>query len=370
MAKKKTHEEYVEEVALINPDIEVIGEYINAKTPILHQCRIDEYKWMVEPTNILSGKGCPKCANKHRSEKQTLTHEQYVKKLARIHPDIIAVEQYINAKTPILHLCKKHQIKWFITPDSILHGCGCPECSKESFKKATTRTRDEYISELSLKNPDLILIGDYFGNKTPTSHYCKIHDYIFNITPDGALAGHGCKYCGRDKIRKKKFKSEEDYISELAEKRPDVKLVGKYLGALTPTEHLCVEHNMVWKVTPANIFYGSGCPLCNESKGERLVRLWLEKHSIQYISQKKFDDCIDLCRLSFDFYLPEYNAIIEVNGRQHYEPVEYFGGQEKFETQIKHDKIKSDYCRENNIRLLCIRYDEDINKALINFLFI
>lgn len=370
MAKKKTHEEYVVELAIKNPNIEVVEEYINAKTSILHHCLICNYYWKVSPTNILSGKGCPECSNKRQRENRAFSHEQYIEKLKTIHPYIIPIEQYINAKTPILHYCKNHNVKWIAMPDKVLRGCGCPKCSKESFYQTRTKTRDEYITELSIKNPDLILIGDYFGNKTLTEHYCKIHDYIFDITPNSALAGHGCKYCRSDKIREKQFKSEDVYVEELKERRPDIKLVGEYLGALVPTEHLCLEHNVIWKATPANIFYGSGCPQCNESKDERLVRLWLEKHSIEYIPQKKFDDCMDICHLSFDFYLLDYNTLIEVNGRQHYEPVEYFGGKEKFDIQVKHDNIKKQYCIDNNIRLLCIRYDENIEEALTNFLFI
>ena len=47
--KKKTHEEYVVEVAKANPNIEVIGTYINIKTKILHRCKIDGYEWYATP---------------------------------------------------------------------------------------------------------------------------------------------------------------------------------------------------------------------------------------------------------------------------------------------------------------------------------
>ena len=65
---KKTHEEYVNEVFLVNPNIEVVGEYIDAKTKILHRCLIHDVEWMVSPTNILSGKGCPECAKQKRKK--------------------------------------------------------------------------------------------------------------------------------------------------------------------------------------------------------------------------------------------------------------------------------------------------------------
>lgn len=61
---KKTQEEYVAQVVEVNPNIEVIGAYINSNKPILHRCRIDGYQWNAYPTHILAGHGCPVCTNK------------------------------------------------------------------------------------------------------------------------------------------------------------------------------------------------------------------------------------------------------------------------------------------------------------------
>ena len=71
--------------------------------------------------------------------------------------------------------------------------------------------------------------------------------------------------------------------------------------------------------------------------------------------------------LPFDFYLTDYNACIEYDGEQHYNPIVFFGGEEKLEKTIYRDKIKTDYCLANNIKLLRIRYDDDITKSLENF---
>ena len=43
MSKKKTHEEYISELAKIHPNIEVIGQYAGSNVKILHKCRIDNY---------------------------------------------------------------------------------------------------------------------------------------------------------------------------------------------------------------------------------------------------------------------------------------------------------------------------------------
>ena len=113
-------------------------------------------------------------------------------------------------------------------------------------------------------------------------------------------------------------------------------------------------------------------PSMSISKGELCVKLWLEENNIEYIQQYTFDNCRDKQVLPFDFYLPTYNSCIEYQGKQHYEAIEYFGGQEKFELQQKHDTIKNEYCKNNGIPLLRIPYYKynNIEEELNNFLFI
>lgn len=68
----------------------------------------------------------------------------------------------------------------------------------------------------------------------------------------------------------------------------------------------------------------------------------------------------------YDFFLPSYNLFIEYDGQQHYMPI-HFGniGEEQAKLvleQVKqHDKIKDQYCKENNINLLRIPYWEKDN---------
>ena len=50
--------------------------------------------------------------------------------------------------------------------------------------------------------------------------------------------------------------------------------------------------------------------------------------------------------------------MIEFDGKQHFEPNDFFGGQKQFEKQQHHDKIKTEYCRTNKIPLLRISYKE------------
>jgi len=57
--------------------------------------------------------------------------------------------------------------------------------------------------------------------------------------------------------------------------------------------------------------------------------------------------------------------LIEYDGIQHFKPIKYFGGEEKFKFQQKTDFIKNEYCKNNNIKLLRIPYWEFDNIKLI-----
>ena len=75
--------------------------------------------------------------------------------------------------------------------------------------------------------------------------------------------------------------------------------------------------------------------------------------------------CAEIGQLSYDIFICGKNIAIEYQGKQHFEPIELFGGKENFETQQKRDEIKRKLSKENNIHLVYINYWEDITKELI-----
>ena len=106
---------------------------------------------------------------------------------------------------------------------------------------------------------------------------------------------------------------------------------------------------------------------CIKSTGELKVRQALEELQIIFETQKDFQDCINIMPLKFDFYLPERKIVIECQGKQHYEPVLIFGGEERFKQQQICDKIKKDWCKNNNIRLIEICY-KDYQKINVDYI--
>lgn len=107
---------------------------------------------------------------------------------------------------------------------------------------------------------------------------------------------------------------------------------------------------------------GKGCIKCaisdKMSKAVKDIRNVLDMKNVSYEMEKTFDDCKNILPLRFDFYLPTFNMCNEYDGLQHFESCGW-GGEEKLKLTQKNDKIKNDYCIQNNIKLLRIKYDED-----------
>ena len=368
--RKKTHEEYVQELATKNPNVKVIEKYLGNKVPILHKCNAHRIEWTISPDNALKGKGCPKCKIEKYSKSRTKTHKEYVDEVKRINPDIEVVEKYVKARTLMLHYCKKHDVEWMARPYNILLGMGCPKCKSEKITTSQTKGHHQYIREVVAKNPDVEVIEEYININTPILHRCKIHNIKWKVRPYDILRGQGCSQCGIEKTRNVSTKNHKQYVDELRLKNNNIEVVGEYINAKTPILHKCLICKNEWEVVPDSVLRGTGCPRCKTSVGEKKISQWLKENDINYTPQYKFVDCKDIRALPFDFYLPDYNICIEYDGKQHFEPVDYFGGENEFQIVKLHDEIKTRYCKNNDINLLRISYQQNIEEELNKILLI
>lgn len=152
-------------------------------------------------------------------------------------------------------------------------------------------------------------------------------------------------------------------------------------GFSTRDEYLsfaCMECGKEYKATWGQVTTTQRyrCEHCSkvQSKYECFVEQYLIECGVYYIKQKRYDDCRNIRALPFDFYLPDYNYIIEVHGQQHYYENDIFP--ESLEHRQYIDKIKEEYCHNNNIGFVAIpfwlivntnkteRYKEIINNII------
>jgi hypothetical protein len=126
------------------------------------------------------------------------------------------------------------------------------------------------------------------------------------------------------------------------------------------------KHGHEWFASLKNrSSHGRGCPICNESKGEREIARILTEYNVLFIRQHRFPSCRDKNPLPFDFAckINGCTKIIEYQGQQHYMQIS-FGNWSPYEKKIMfkkvkhHDKIKRKWCKTNDIPLLEISYLE------------
>ncbi len=111
------------------------------------------------------------------------------------------------------------------------------------------------------------------------------------------------------------------------------------------------------------------CGCLQESFYEKMIENILKELNIAFEKQFVFPDLKgDFDNLRFDFALfKDENLIclIEYQGEQHYNPVEFFGGDKQFKKTLKYDSLKEEYCKNNDIKLIKIPYWENVNKEYI-----
>ena len=128
-----------------------------------------------------------------------------------------------------------------------------------------------------------------------------------------------------------------------------------------------------WKASIYARTRGNRNPFLTSRKCESYVKKYLTENNMAFSEQKKFPDLFGLgCgQLSYDFAIPnnKYKLIlIEYNGAQHYKPVDYFGGEERFKKQKEHDKRKRDYAKKHGYKLITVKYTYDTYESIAEYL--
>ena len=279
------------------------------------------------------------------------TTEEFVKKASLIHNykyDYSKVD-YKNNSAKVCIICPEHGEFWQ-TPHHHLEGHKCPKCSK-------LKTQEEFIKEAKSIHGDTYDYSkiNYVGSVHKICITCFKHGDFLQL-PNNHLQGQGCPEC----LRISRRYNKEDIIKQFSDKHNNKYDYSKveYTNLKTKVEIICPKHGSFFQ-RPEDHLNGQGCPECSKfrtSKGENLIKQILEKRNIKFIHNK---NCLDfLGKLRPDFYLPDYNLIIEYDGRQHFKPVKFWGGDEGLLKTQERDKLKTQLCEEHNIKLVRISYTQ------------
>ena len=264
--------------------------------------------------------------------------------------------EYKNNKSKVKIMCKKHGL-FEQRPDGHLKGCGCNKCDIDN----RTEKLDNFIKKASIihNNKYDYSLVDYKNAKTTIKIICKEHGIFEQLPTTHTHLKHGCLRCAGLNMKNSDFIKKANYIHK---DRYDYSLV-EYKRHNSKVRIICKEHGIFEQVVN-NHLRGSGCPVCSISKGELMIKNYLDSKNIKYLQQHTFDDCKNKNKLIFDFFIPSENICIEYDGIQHYEPVKFFGGIENLRYIQKNDRIKNKYCEVNGIILIRVKYNQKNIKFL------
>jgi hypothetical protein len=304
-----------------------------------------------------------------------MTKDEFTKKSYEIHKDLYT---YVDLPDVMINKfllnirCNHHDIIFRQTVETHIHKkCGCKLCGRERTNKLNTKNTDWFIDSAIKVHGckyDYSLV-DYKRSDTKITIVCPIHDE-FEQSPNDHLGGYGCILCGIERRASGKRSSASEFIEKSLIIHGDVydylKVV--YKNAITKVEIGCSTHG-IFLQTPDKHLVGGGCPKCSKttSRGEKKIQLWLDSNAIVYEREKKFPG---LCgttpnsRLRYDFWLPDYNTLIEYDGEQHFSSIQIKGRLTKEQSVNKHlvivinDAKKNEYAIAHGIKLIRIPYTE------------
>ena len=262
--------------------------------------------------------------------------------------DFSLVKEYKNNITKVPIICHKkdyagreHGI-FMISPNNLLNGRGCPKCSGKCISNEDRKLFCSILHDYKYDYSN----SDFSESKKITSVICPEHGE-FKINYDRHFNRKiGCKFCSchvRDleSFKKEASKKHEYFYSydKSVYKNSHTKLIitcpihGDFVQEAS--SHLC----------------GKGCPCCCESKLEKEVRIYMEINKINFIRYKTWDWLIYRSKQFVDFYLPEFNSIIECQGAQHFIANDFFDKEDSFDIRVNRDNNKRNLCINHGLKI-------------------
>jgi hypothetical protein len=297
--------------------------------------------------------------------------ETFIKRANEIHRNIYdysLTQQFKTTEDKLKIKCNIHGV-FEQSPHAHLRGQGCPKCGRLKANKSESYNNEIFIKKannIHNNKYDYSLVS-YKGSGKEVIIICPEHGQFLQ-KPVKHLLGHGCKKCNNNKRWEKQKLTQEQFIAKANSVH-----YNKYNYSLTKYNKsdekiiiICPIHGEFEQI-PNRHLAKCGCPKCKSSRGEIKIRNFLNQNNIKYNPQKKFQQCKIKRMLPFDFYLPDYNLCIEFQGKQHY--IVSWGGEERLKLVQEHDKVKKEFCQQNDIILLTIKYNEDIICKLNQYLF-
>ncbi len=319
--------------------------YIKNKLRVKFQCRLCSKIFTMMYFNY-QRRRCCKCQIIYK-----VFSYDYVKKFIKDHGEKLVSKNITSSSDKMKVKCKKCNEIYTTCWHSYQRGVRCGLCSK--YRKKTI----DDVRKLVESGGDSLISTVYKNTISKLDAKCGKCSNIFKTTYAKYRQGNRCPKCslitGISKITHSQ-EFVESYIDQYGDK-----LMSKYVRMDDKIDIKCGKCNEMFSMR-FHSYKTNGCRCsCNTmSRGEREIYYYLITNNIKYTLQKTFKGCKNKIALRFDFYLPEYDLLIEFDGNGHFGEVDLFGGKKYFENKRKCDIIKNVFCIKNQKDLLRIPYTD------------
>ena len=284
----------------------------------------------------------------------------------------ISSSDYVSVIHPLTIFCNTHKISIEKKrAEQVTRANPCKECVRD---QKLQNYNNKVLNSMQENYPDFELQSDITDFDCEVIISCPKHGKFKSKTDSIIFNRMGCIKCGRDttgikntgkvRVNFQVFKTRftERYGSRLILLSDD----SNYQNTNSILTVKCSDPtHSEFQNTAKNLLRYQGCKNCNESMGERLVRLALEELEIEYEQEKRFSSCRDRKELPFDFWLPKFGTLIEFQGKQHEISANRFGGSNALKGTQRRDKIKKDWASDNGINLIYIHDYKEIKKTIL-----
>jgi len=333
-------------------------KYIDSYTKVIITCP-DHGDFEKNPYAYLNGGGCPNC-----SGLSPLDNQSFIERGRETHDNKYSYEKtkYINAHTKVIITCPDHG-DFEQAPNSHWKGHGCANCAG-----LAPLDNQSFIERAKKIHGDLYGYDkvNYINTKTKVIITCPDHG-DFEQVPETHSSGSGCPLC----FGKIQY-TNETFIKRAIEVQGNKYNYDRvqYVNSHTKVIIICPEHGDFKQRALSHINSPfAGCPKCY-NKAEGRVAIYLNSRLITYREfriENRF----------FDFYLPDFNTLIERDGQQHYPKVWLkknifeMGKNQSYKSTQKNDKYKRDLAMKNGYKLARIPYwlkDKEVELEIDNIL--
>lgn len=277
MPKRKTDDEFREQLAEKNPAVIPIGRYKTANESVQVKCANCGREFLARPSNLLGSKnkapsGCPWCKNNVK-----LSQHRFEQLVEEASPSIEVIGKYTGNKNHVEARCKTCGLTWYPIAQTLMQGHGCPACGRRRANEKVRISHADFVKRVAASGSNFEILGIYAGMHSKVKAQCKNCGIISYPVAENILNGAGCKFCAKGQtsfLEQFILAIVRDIVrDDIPVLSRDRTIIGRELDVVVPERKIAIE--------PGNWFWHKEKfrddeekrRLCNR-KGWRLITIY------------------------------------------------------------------------------------------------